>query len=272
VTAVARFRLFGRTPEPAPADPAGEPSPTATPAHPVHPGTAWGTAAWPPVGPASPAALPVPLTGAEPPTDPRGFPAVPAPRAAWPPVPTPSPDPAEAAALAGAFAVDYLSWDEEDPARRGRVLHGYLTVPGSDPSRIGWSGEGRQRADFALPGRVRADGDGRVLVDVRVRVTPYRAVGAHEARPAGRDEEQAPVGVAAAAPAPTGRGWRSLPSCWVRLSVPVVWEGGRLAVDAWEETLGEDEPPPPRTPPAGDGEEHALAEDDPLAELPGGAR
>jgi len=269
VTAVARFRLFGRTPEPAPAEPAGEPSP---PAHPAYPGTAWGAAAWPPGGPAT-WAPPALHTGAEPPTDPRGFPAVPlpAPRAAWRPSPTPSPDPAEAAALAGAFAVDYLSWDEEDPARRGRVLHDYLAVPGSDPARIGWSGEGRQRADFALPGRVRADGDGRVLVDVRVRVTPYRAVGEHEAAPAGRDRDQAPVGVPAVAPAPTGRGWRSLPSCWVRLSVPVVWEGGRLAVDAWEETLGEDGPPPPTTQPAGDAD-HALAEDDPLAELPGGAR
>ena len=179
------------------------------------------------------------------------------------------PDPAEAAALAGAFAVDYLSWDEEDPARRGRVLHDYLSVPGSDPARIGWTGQGRQRADFALTGRVRPDGDGRVLVDVRVRVTPYRSVGEHETGPAGRDSDPAPVGVPAVAPAPTGRGWRSLASCWVRLSVPVVLDGGRLAVDAWEETLGEDAPPPPSPPPAGD--DHTLADDDPLAERPGGS-
>jgi hypothetical protein len=272
VTAVTRFRLFGRTPGPPPAEPADESSTPAARALPTYPGTAWGAAAWPPSGPAAWAAQPAPHIGAEPPTDPRGFPAVPlpAPRPAWNPSPTPSPDPAEAAALAGAFAVDYLSWDEEDPARRGRVLHDYLTVPGGDPARIGWSGEGRQRADFALPGRVRADGDGRVLVDVRVRVTPYRAVGEHEARAAGTDADQAPVGVPAVAPAPTGRGWRSLPSCWVRLSVPVVWEGGRLAVDAWEETLGEDEPPPP-TPTVGD-TDHALAEDDPLAEISRGAR
>jgi hypothetical protein len=54
----------------------------------------------------------------------------------------------------------------------------------------------------------------------------------------------------------------------VRLSVPVVLDGGRLAVDAWEETLGEDEPPSP--PPASE-TDHTLAEDDPLAEVPGGA-
>lgn len=264
MTAVARFRLFGRTPEPAPAEPAGEPSPQALPAY---PGTTWEATAWPQGGPA---AWPAPVPRAEPPTDPRGFTAVPlpAPRPAWRPGTVPSPDPAEAAALAGAFAVDYLSWDEDDPARRGRVLRDYLAVPGGDPARIGWSGEGRQRADFALPGRVRADGDGRVLVDVRVRVTPYRAVGEHDARTADQDADQAPVGVPAVAPAPTGRGWRSLPSCWVRLSVPVVLDGGRLAVDAWEETLGEDEPPPP---PSADETDHALSEDDPLAEVPGGA-
>jgi hypothetical protein len=267
MTSVGRFRLFGRTPEPAPAEPVGERPPEALP---PYPGTVWGAAAWPASGPATWAA---PIS-ADPPTDPRGFPAVPAPRPAWRPRHTPSPDPAESAALAGAFAVDYLSWDEEDPARRGRVLHGYLAVPGGDLARIGWSGEGRQRADFALPGRVRADGDGRVLVDVRVRVTPYRAVGEHDARATGADTEQEQMGVPAAAPAPTGRGWRSLASRWVRLSVPVVWENGRLAVDAWEETLGEDAPRPPT--PSTDSGDHTLAEDDdPLAGptgLPGGLR
>jgi hypothetical protein len=179
----------------------------------------------------------------------------------------PAPDPAEAAALAGAFAVDYLSWDEEDPARRGRVLHDYLAVPGGDPARIGWTGHGRQRADLALPGRVRADGDGRVLVDVRVRVTPYQAVGEHDTRGTDGGTEPPPVGVPAVAPAPTGRGWRSLAACWIRLSVPVVLEGGRLAIDAWEETLGEEEPPP--RPARRD--DHTLADDDPLAERAGGA-
>ncbi|TWF76775.1 hypothetical protein FHX44_112670 [Pseudonocardia hierapolitana] len=263
MTAVAPFRLFGRAPEPAPGAPAGERPPESLTAY---PGTAWGVAAWPASGPSAWAG---PIA-AEPPTDPRGLPAVPAPRPAWLPHPAPSPDPAEAAALAGAFAVDYLSWDEEDPARRGRVLHGYLAVPGGDPARIGWNGEGRQRADFALPGRVRADGDGRVLVDVRVRVTPYRAVGGHERRASGPDPAQ--IGVPAVAPAPTGRGWRSMAARWVRLSVPVVWESGRLAVDAWEETIGEDVPPPQAPPTAGSGGEHTLAEDDPLAEIPGGRR
>jgi hypothetical protein len=184
----------------------------------------------------------------------------------------PSPHPAEAAALAGAFAVDYLSWDEDDPDRRGRVLLNYLPVPVpvNDPARLGWSGRGRQRAEFALPGRVGPDGDGRLLVDVRVRVTPYRSVGDHGVDPA-PDTEAEPgtvAGTPAAAPAPTGRGWRSLASSWIRLSVPVVLESGRLVVDAGEETLGEEFGALPPPDPAAD--DHTLADEDPLVE-PGAA-
>ncbi|WP_300014522.1 hypothetical protein [Pseudonocardia sp.] len=198
---------------------------------------------------------------ADPPTDPFGFPPVAGPGPDPGSGPATTPDPAEAAALAAAFAVDYLSWDEDDPGRRARVLRDYLPVPGSDPAHLGWSGRGRQRAEFALPGLVRGDGEGRVLVDVRVRVTPYRAVGEHGPEPAGPDPDVA--GIPAVAPAPTGRGWRSLASYWIRINVPVAAEGGRLVVDAWEETLGEDPPPPP--PPA---EDHSLADDDPLAAPP----
>ncbi|MGE3286225.1 MAG: hypothetical protein AB7J32_08990, partial [Pseudonocardia sp.] len=191
---------------------------------------------------------------------------------AWPVAPDPAtsrgavpvPDPAEAAALAGAFAVDYLSWDEDDPGRRGRVLRDYLRPPVGDPARLGWSGSGRQRGEFALPGLVRPDGEGRVLVDVRVRVTPYRAVGDRTPEPAPTDPEPG-AGVPAAAPAPTGRGWRSLASCWVRLSVPVAHDGGRLVVDAWEETLGLDDPEPDDAPTPEAAPDHALADDDPLA-------
>ena len=196
-----------------------------------------------------------PRVDGDPPTDPRGFPPVPA----FSPV---APHPAEAAALAGAFAVDYLSWDEDDPERRGRVLVDYLPTPGRDPARLGWTGKGRQRAEFALPGLVRSDGDGRVLVDVRVRVTPYAAVGPHSASPEPAHANVA--GALAAAPAPTGRGWRSLASTWIRLSVPVTFDGGRMVIDAWDETLGEEPPPPTR--PAASTDDHTLADDDPLQE------
>ncbi|OLT10745.1 hypothetical protein BJF78_05550 [Pseudonocardia sp. CNS-139] len=105
-----------------------------------------------------------------------------------------------------------------------------------------------------------------MLVDVRVRVTPYRAVGEREPHPPAAEPEPEAIGVPAVAPAPTGRGWRSLASCWIRLSVPVVLDGGRLAIDVWEEALGDDPPPPAPAPPTA-GDDHTLAEDDdPLAE------
>ncbi|MGD9525835.1 hypothetical protein [Pseudonocardia sp.] len=257
-------------------DPAGAPggarfggSP-AGPAEPTHP-------AGPPALTAPPATVPPPPVTMPPgsPAHTDGAPHVGAVTGApghtgpaWPVLPAsaasrvPVPDPAEAAALAGAFAVDYLSWDEDDPARRGRVLRDYLRPPVGDPARLGWSGTGRQRGEFALPGLVRPDGEGRVLVDVRVRVTPYRAVGERTPEPVPADPEPG-AGVPAVAPAPTGRGWRSLASCWVRLSVPVAHDGGRLVVDAWEETLGLDAPASEGAPAAAP--DHALVDDDPLA-------
>jgi hypothetical protein len=148
-------------------------------------------------------------------------------------------NPMEAAALAGAFAADYLSWDEASPDRRGQVLAQYLPsdVVGS-AALLGWSGKGRQRAEFSLPGAVHPDGDGRVVVDVRVRVTPYRAVG-QPADPAPAGELEV-AGVPAVAPAPTARGWKSLDSYWVRMTVPITRDQGRLVVDTWDEQLDQD--------------------------------
>ena len=173
-----------------------------------------------------------PPTGAAPPADPGGArPGRPAPRRLAPrPSPWPPPELAEAAGLAAAFAADYLSWDEADAGRRGLVLAGYLRDPGADPGRLGWDGTGRQRAELALPGRAVVDGEGRLLVDVRVRVTPYRLVGTPAAEP---DPE--PGGTPAVAPAPTARGWRSCASLWIRLTVPIVRDGPRLAVDRWRD-------------------------------------
>ncbi|HWM59779.1 MAG TPA: hypothetical protein VNO83_18255 [Pseudonocardia sp.] len=188
----------------------------------------------------------------------------------------PTPDPAEAAGLAAAFAVDYLSWDQDDVARRGQVLAGYLREPGPDPAYLGWSGAGRQRAELAVPGRICADPQGRLLVDVRVRVTPYEAVGdvRSRARPGAAagsadaaPEPRAGTGsVPAVAPAPAGRGWRSLPSRWVRLWVPVLCDRHRLMIDSWESPVPPAAQPPAAPPPRGE----ALPMDDPFVDPPAG--
>ncbi|GAA1381709.1 hypothetical protein GCM10009613_08210 [Pseudonocardia kongjuensis] len=141
-------------------------------------------------------------------------------------------DPAAAAALAGAFAADLLSWDENDPDRRGRALGAHLSSP-VGAALLGWTGTGRQRADLVLPGRVRREGE-RVLVEVRVRVVPYRRV---DARTPGapEPEPERPLGEPAAAPAPSARGWRGLAARWVRIEVTVARDGDRLVVDAGPE-------------------------------------
>ena len=238
------FRLFGPPPEP-------QATVTTTGAARHDPGITWAPGPW--AGDPAPAtrhARPIGLDTRpvvdgfglppdDPPTDPYGFPPVPA-LAAWPvrdqpPAPTGPPlDPREAAALAGAFAADYLSWDEDDPGRRGRVLAEHLAVPAGDAALLGWDGHGRQRAEFALPGAVRPDGDDRLLVDVRVRVTPFRPTGEGDSGGPGPGPDV--PGVPAAAPAPTGDGWRGCASSWIRLIVPVVREDGRLVVDARDET------------------------------------
>jgi hypothetical protein len=256
VSAVSPFRLFGRPPEPGAA------------LEPDDGGVTWAPGPWDhDTAPATRHARPVAFGGAlepgfvgddgtgravddDPPTDPHGFPPVLGHLTAVPTGPRPAgvpsgtaapstraPEAAEAAALAGAFAADYLSWDEDDPGRRGQALAEHVAAAVGDPTLLGWDGRGRQRAEFALPGPVRPDGEDRVLVDVRVRVTPYRAVGDRTVDRAADTVEPEPAvaGVPAAAPAPTGRGWRSCASYWVRLSVPVGREDDRLVVDAAEE-------------------------------------
>ncbi|ALE85525.1 hypothetical protein [Pseudonocardia sp. HH130629-09] len=143
--------------------------------------------------------------------------------------PPPLVDPAEASALAGAFAADLLSWDEDDVDRRARVLADYLPATAAD-GLLGWTGTGRQRADLVLPGRVRADAD-RAVVDVRVRVVPYRRVDARGTA-APEPEPDDPIGAPAGAPAPAARGWRGLAARWVRLEVAVALTDDGLVVDA----------------------------------------
>ena len=254
------FRLFGPPPEPEPAvappDNSGgvtwapgawahDPAPATRHARPVGLDTRSAADLGRTATPSASGHRSAPSAVDDPPTDPFGFPPIPAdPAPAWsapvrprPHLPVASPlDPREAAALAGAFAADYLSWDEDDPGRRGRVLAGHLAAPAGDPALLGWDGTGRQRAEFALPGAVRPDGDDRVLVDVRVRVTPHRAVGDRTSDEPEPEPDREVPGVPAAAPAPIGRGWEGCASYWVRLIVPVVREDGRLVVDAREET------------------------------------
>ena len=137
-------------------------------------------------------------------------------------------DPDEAVQLATCFALDYLSWDEDLPTRRAEALRHYL--PSHVDSTLGWSGTGRQRTDFAAPGQTMREAHW-ISVDVRVRVTPYERVDDHE--PTSGPATEPPSGARwSAAPAPESEGWRSCPSFWVRLAIPVRrHDSGELVVD-----------------------------------------
>lgn len=139
---------------------------------------------------------------------------------------------ADAGALAAAFGVDFLSWDEGDPQRRGRALAPYAVPPAVEErlAATGWSGSGRQRGELALPGTVVPLAQDRALVHVRVRVTPFRRLTG--ARPGLRDSTDV-LPFPAAAPAPADPGWVGLDSYWYELLVPV-----REVADQWRVDIG----------------------------------
>jgi hypothetical protein len=155
------------------------------------------------------------------------------PHAATPAVPAALPARrADAGALAAAFGVDFLSWDEGDPQRRGRALAPYAVPPVVEErlAATGWSGSGRQRGELALPGAVIALSEDRLLVHVRVRVTPFRRLTRTSAC-VRHSMDVLPF--PAAAPAPTDPGWVGLDSYWYELLVPV-----REVVDQWRVDIG----------------------------------
>jgi hypothetical protein len=76
-----------------------------------------------------------------------------------------------AAKLAGAFAADYLTWDEERPDQRATALTRYIA--GTADANWGWSGRGRQRADLVVLEGAHREPDGYYVVDVRVCVVAH---------------------------------------------------------------------------------------------------
>ena len=139
---------------------------------------------------------------------------------------------ADAGALAAAFGVDFLSWDEGDPQRRGRALASYAVPPVVEEqlAGTGWPGSGRQRGELALPGAVIALSEDRLLVHVRVRVTPFRRL---TRTPACVRHSTDVLPFPAAAPAPTDPGWVGLDSYWYELLVPM-----REVADQWRVDIG----------------------------------
>jgi hypothetical protein len=140
----------------------------------------------------------------------------------------------QACGFAVRFAADYLSWDEDEPARRAAALGTYLADPRL--TDLGWNGAGRQRADLVVAGRT-VEYRGAVVVEVTARIVTYRRT---PAAPEGEDMRGSSVGeftpplafAPASAPAPTAPGWEPGAAWWSRIAPPVRRDhDGRLIID-----------------------------------------
>jgi hypothetical protein len=149
----------------------------------------------------------------------------------------------DAAAFAGAFVAEYLSWDEADRQRRAAALSAYIGRPAN--ALWGWSGLGRQRADLVLVGPVELNPDGYYVVDVRARINsdpstrevydgqvpvviesaPYAAL----ADEAGRCAHEVAIPLPGSAARPAA-GTAVVEGTWSRLQVPVVPRDGRFII------------------------------------------
>ncbi len=142
-----------------------------------------------------------------------------------------------ARAFAGAFAADYLSWDEKAPQRRGLALAGYLPgLPLAAATRAGWTGRGRQRVELIVPGALQHRG-GLIRVTVAVQVALFAAAGvpprprpSAAVLPANRAPED-PF-MPCSAPAPDDPAWSARDRMWLELDVLVAVRDGQLSVDA----------------------------------------
>lgn len=148
------------------------------------------------------------------------------------------PSAATIGAFAACFAVDYMSFDECDPRRRGRALAKY--VPQTDPGllmKVGWAGLGRQRAVCPLYGAVQWNGGCRMDVDVRLRLIPYRRIDIQSGLETNRPDDESVAGatglhVGSVTSVPHSRtiGWEECQGRWVRMAITVVCAGEQLSV------------------------------------------
>lgn len=137
----------------------------------------------------------------------------------------------EASGFARRFASDYLSWDEDEPARRAAALRTYLADP--DTADGGWSGTGRQRVEETIAGRT-VEYRGAVVVEVTARIVVFRrTAAAPDVWGSSSGEITPPLAFApASAPAPTAPGWEPGAAWWVQVAPPVRrHHDGRLVID-----------------------------------------
>jgi hypothetical protein len=183
-------------------------------------------------------------------------------------------------AVAVPFAVDYLSWDQDNRESR-QVALARSAVP--DTTVDGWTGEGRQWADSPTAVGIARAGRDRAVVTVRVRVVPFTATSDTSsdtpAEPApdapkegsepapessGSVPDETPGGVpnVASGPVPGESGWRAGAPRWLNVAVPVARRDERVVVTAPPALVGSPQPRADRPAvPLASGTEDTAAED-----------
>lgn len=142
-------------------------------------------------------------------------------------------DTAAAQATASRFAADYLTWSPASTnTSRAAALQAQL-AGGAEVKQLGWSGTSYLAADMAVPGQVLQlpNQSALVIVDARVQVaTPKKGVKPIQPPNPATAAATAALGVPAAETAAVPEGYAITRSMWVRLAIPVVSTGGRVAV------------------------------------------
>ncbi|GAY13169.1 hypothetical protein TOK_2088 [Pseudonocardia sp. N23] len=134
----------------------------------------------------------------------------------------------EAAAFAGRFVAEFLSWDEDDPARRAEVLRRFLRDPSG--ATLGWSGCGRQRVETVLPGRTLRTPCGGLIVEVTARVRAFERIGPRSEVPPALTDAHATD--ASCCPPACSTDWAPAEATWTRVAPPVVrLPTGELRID-----------------------------------------
>lgn len=142
-------------------------------------------------------------------------------------------DAAAAQATASRFTADYLTWSPASAnTARAAALQAQL-AGGADAKQLSWSGTSYLAVDIAAPGQVlqRPNQSALVIVDARVQVaTPKKGVKPIQPPNAATAPAVSSAGVPAAEVSGVPAGYAVTRSMWVRLAVPVVAAGGRVAV------------------------------------------
>lgn len=142
-------------------------------------------------------------------------------------VPTVGVDPEAARAVAGRFAVEYLTYNPAAPSAGLAALSAGM-VPGGDPSQFAFAGSGWMSPELVIPSRITTVDSSLVIVAVQAKVSVGRPAQAATAPPAATSVSPLPGHPGNDAPLPPG--YQVVGSLWLDLQIPVSLVAGNTLV------------------------------------------